>query len=559
MVRRLAPLALLAALVVACKHDVLTESHASSLTAVPAPATLVAEGALRDPDAFWAKLRKGGGAPLAYMHDTAAGAILGWAGVDPSVAPLVSGGHPFHLALGNAPEGVSYAIAMKLTDLDAARTRLVDGESATYRGEDADGMIRLVPRQQAASHPALAVSWSGYLLLASTASDLATLGAYAARTLPTRAVPTSSFELRMAPLALAAMAMKSPDLATKATAALAATARSLLPPEVDASAFAACFKPGILDTVATAGDLTEARVDADADDAQLDANATLVPKPGDNGARRRLTAMHPASAAPLLDTPRDAMAALFWSDTAEVRTGDATTLGPCVGQALAPILGPNGANRFAELLTSWAHGRGDWETAAVVAKSGVAGVVLRAPVADGQALSGSVRGFVDMASLPSVAEAIERLLPLRAGGIESVDVPRVGKAQVVMFPPHSPPSKDPSSLSAVITGLAPPGMAWAVDAKEADIGLGQSPRDLLGLARPAVAFRSNASIGRAVGALGADVTFAAIVEPPGCCAGAGPVSAPLTLGWGRRGGNGRLSVAIGEELLGQIVARATAP
>jgi hypothetical protein len=170
-----------------------------------------------------------------------------------------------------------------------------------------------------------------------------------------------------------------------------------------------------------------------------------------------------------------------------------------------------------------------------------------------------VRGFVDLASQPSVAEAIERLLPLRAGAIQPVDVPSVGKAQVVMFPSHSPPSKDPESASAATAGLAPPGLAWFVDAKEADIGLGQSPTDLLGLARPAAPFRTNAAVARAVGALGADASFAVVIVPPGCCTQPTPVSAPLTMGWGKRKGDGRLTLAIGELLFGELVARVTAP
>ncbi len=559
MVRRLALVSLIAALAVGCKSGGSAASHAASTTPVPAPLTLIAEGALRDPDAFWGRLRKGGGAPLARMHDTAAGAILAWAGVDPTVAPLVSGGVPFQIVVGDAPEGLAYAIAMKLSDADAARAKLVEGETAMYRGEDADGMIRLVAREQTTSTAALAVTWSGYLVLASGAGDLAMLGPYASRTLPTKPPPASSFELRVQPAALAVIGTTAPELATKATAAIAATARSMLPPEIDAAAFAECFTPGLRDTLAAAGDLAEARVDADADDAQLDAVAILAPGTGDNRARARFAAMHPASAAPLLDAPREALASLFWSDTAEARADDARTLGPCLGKALAPILGPGGDSKLAELLAAWVHGRGDWETTSFMARPGMAGLVVRAPVVDGPGMSTAVRGFVDLASQPSVAEAIERLLPLRAGGIQPVDVPSVGKAQVVMFPSHSPPSKDPESAAAATAGLAPPGLAWFVDAKEADIGLGQSPTDLLGLSRPAAPFRTNPAVARAVGALGADASFAAVIVPPGCCTQTTPVSAPLTLGWGKRGGDGRLTLAMGELLFGQLVAHVTAP
>ncbi|MGD0525462.1 MAG: hypothetical protein ABSE49_09980, partial [Polyangiaceae bacterium] len=382
MVRRLALPLLVLALAAGCKRDGSAASHAASTTPVAAPATLVAEGTLRDPDVFWGKLRKGGGAPLAMMHATAAGAILGWAGVDPSVAPLVAGGAPFQLVLGDVPDGTAYAIAMKLADPDAARAKLVDGETALYRGEDADGMVRLVPRQEGASAVALAVAWTGYLVLASSAGDLSTLGPYAARTMPTKALPASSFELRADPAALATIGKNAPRLATKATANIAATASGILPPEVDAAAFAECFKADLQETFDTVGVLAEARVDADADDAQLDVVATLVPPAGTNLATQRMARMHPASAGPLLDAPREAIATLFWSDAAETRVSDATTLGPCLGKVFAPLLGPGGGTKLADLLAAWARGRGDWETASFVARSGVAGLVMRAPVAD---------------------------------------------------------------------------------------------------------------------------------------------------------------------------------
>ena len=128
-----------------------------------------------------------------------------------------------------------------------------------------------------------------------------------------------------------------------------------------------------------------------------------------------------------------------------------------------------------------------------------------------------------------------------------------------MFPSHGPPSRGTPDPQVVTTELAPSGLAWFVDAKEADIALGQAPQDLLGLAHPAAGLKTMAPVARAVGGLGADASFAAVVVPPGCCTGAGPASAPLTIGWSRPGGNGRVTIAIGDEVLGQVVARVSAP
>ena len=211
--------------------------------------------------------------------------------------------------------------------------------------------------------------------------------------------------------------------------------------------------------------------------------------------------------------------------------------------------------RTAKLLTD-AAGRGDWETASFVAKPSLAGLVLRAPVSDAASVSSSLAGFAGLASEPSIADAVRRLLPLRAGQVQSTEVPRVGKASVLTFPSHPPASRGEAEPLTQTPDLSPPGLAWAVDAKEADVGLGQSPKELIAMTRPTTSFRTIPSVEHTVGLLGADASFAALLVPPGCCTGAGPESAPVTLGWGRRAGNGRARLSIGDELLGQIIARA---
>ena len=150
MLRRPVLLLVLAALAFSCKHDATRDQRASSQSPVPAPATLIAEGTLRDPDAVWGRLRKGAGRSLARMHDTAAGALLAWAGADPGVAPHVAGEQAFQIVLGDSAEGVAFAIAMKLKDVDGVRAALVEGDTARYRSEDMEGMMRLLPIEGAA-------------------------------------------------------------------------------------------------------------------------------------------------------------------------------------------------------------------------------------------------------------------------------------------------------------------------------------------------------------------------------------------------------------------------
>jgi hypothetical protein len=175
-----------------------------------------------------------------------------------------------------------------------------------------------------------------------------------------------------------------------------------VPPEVDANAVTACFAPGIRDALGAAGDLAEARVDANADDGRLDVEMALVPKPGKGPAHARVAA------------------------------------------ALTPILGAGGGAKLTNAMTAWSRGRGDWEAVSFVSRSPTAGFVARAPVKDAAAMTSSLKGFAELAAQPSLSDAVRRLLPLRAGqaapaaGVQSVDVPGVGKASVLLFPARPP-------------------------------------------------------------------------------------------------------------------------
>ncbi len=553
---RLARVALFGALALGCKHDA-TPPPIPLVTEPPiaAPALLSAEGTLRDPDAFWGRIRTGAGAALADTPTTAAGLLLAVAGCDPALGALVSGAQPFQIAIGDTPDGTAFAIAMKIADFDGAQRALAGGDAAGYRTELAGTMIHLVPPPGDEPGATIAVTRGGFLVVASSVAVLDTLGAYAARTLPTKKAPVSSLELQMVPGALERTGSGAPALAARVARTVAATARGSLPAEVDAAALVGCFTPSIESALAAFGTLAEARVEANADGGELHATGTLVPKPGDSAARQRLSAMHPADAAPLLEAPADAMASFFWSDTLAVRTADVSAVGPCVSRALAPILGDGGEARLVDVLSSWARGRGDWESASIVARGSVAGLVGRAPVAGADEASRSFRGFVALSSQPSVQDAIRALLPARAGGVQSVAIPRLGNASVMMFAPTLLPSHF-ADAAPEVSSFAPPGVAWLVGAKEVSFGLGLSPEELIALAHPPTGLGADPLVASAVRAIGSDASLAAVLRPPSCCAGGRPGSGPLAVAWGRKANSGWLGLTVGDELVGMMARRA---
>lgn len=552
---RASTLLVIAALAMSCKHDASSPFRIEDRAPIAAPSTLTAEGALREPDALWRRFRRGSGAAAGGLPDTAAGAVMAWAGADPSLAPLVRGDSPFYVALGDAAEGgLAYALAMKLAKPDAVRSALTEGDASQFQVEQSDGLLRLVARQGVPSTLGVALSATGYLVVASSPADLATLGGYAARTLPTKDLPQGPFELRMDSAALARAGKRAPDFADKATSILADAARGVLPQEVDANAVAACFTPEIQNLAATASDLAQARLDVEADEAKVDVVVTMTPKAGDNRASRRLAAMQLGPAGGLLDAPAEAIVTVYSLDAAAARADDAGTLGPCLGGALAPILGANGATKLAGAVMSWARGRGDWERAAFVARPSVAGLVLSTPSQDTSSASSSMRAFADLAAQPGLADALRRMLPLRAGQVQPAQVLGVGDASVLLFQQHAPAARLDGDTSTATAALTPPGLAWAVSDREIDVGLGQSPKELLAMTQPGAKLRTTPGAATASPLLAKDVSFAAFVAPPGCCTSPAPSSAALTFVWGRKDGNGQATFDVGDELLGQILA-----
>ena len=558
-----ARVALVGTLVASCKPGGARRA-ADVASPVAAPESLFGEGTLRDPDAFWARLRGGAGGALMSMPDTAAGVVIQRARLDPRLAHLVAGGLPFHVALGEAEGGgLAFAVAMKLRDLNAARAALVAWDAGlppgATSGDEVKGLTPIGARgDQGASLPA-ALSSSGYLVVASSATDLTTLGPYAARTVPTKPLssPSSSLELRAAPGALAQAGVKATNLGAWATSLVVSAGHRLLPSAFDTSAFAACINPTLRAEAAMIADLADARIDIDTGDGELHAVATLTPKPGDSTARARLVAMHPADAAPLLDAPGDATYAWFVSDTPAQRDEDARAIAPCVARALVGTLGEGGSRAIGEILSSFAKGRGDWDTLAFVSTASAEGLVLRAPIADADAASRSMGSLVDLVRQPPASEAVQEVFGVQAAVVEHPDVPSVGSATVVSF--ARPSASGATSRSkgdkrpTAPAGSPPLGLGWVADSKEIDLGAGLSPRELLTSARQTRKLGDDLATAQAVRALGADASFAVVLKPFGCCTNGGATATPLTFGWGRRGDAGWSRLEIGDDLLLRIV------
>jgi hypothetical protein len=521
--------------------------------AVPAPDTLLAEVTLRDPDDFWSRLRAAGG-PLMTMPATAGQAIASLTHVESRLGNLVDGAAPFYAAIGEGSQGTAFAVAMRLRDPVGAPTVLFEGTPARYTRQAADGMTVLVAPDGVGTSSVVALSPSGFLVIASSKAELATLGAYAARTLPAGAPASASVEVRAAKPALARAGTLATGLTGRLVAMLSGAARALTPAGVDSAALVTCLGPATRNQVALLGDLADATLDIDTGASEVHGTVTLTPRPGENPARARFAAMHPGDAAPLLDVPRDATNAWFVSDTSAERMEDLSTTVPCVERALGPLLDDTGRAALEAALGAWGKGRGDWEVGALVGDGRANGLVLRAPVTDADAATHALSGLADVVRRSPFGDGVQQLFGVKGGELQDMDAGLLGHATVLTFA-----SAGRGPRAAAMGGpTAPPiGLAWTVGT-EIDFGAGQSPGDLLTLARANPTLGSEPSSAKAVRALGTNATFAAVLRPFDCCSTGGAGSVPIVFGWGRQGDAGWSRIEVGYGLLANLAARISA-
>jgi hypothetical protein len=252
--------------------------------------------------------------------------------------------------------------------------------------------------------------------------------------------------------------------------------------------------------------------------------------------------MHPADAAPLLDAPGAATYAVFVSDTGAQRIDDVTAIAPCFEHALGGLLGAEGAGVLDGILSGWAKGRGDWDTAALVTAAPPTGVVFRAPVADADAATRSLHDLTGLVEHPPVSDAVQQLFGVLQGTSTETDLPPFGKTTTLTFP-RVPNKKGKGAPE------APLGLAWTTSAGEIDLGIGAAPADLLASLRQTPRLGGDLATANAIHALGSNATFAVVLKPFDCCMKGGPTATPLTFGWGRRGEQGWIRVEMGYELL----------
>lgn len=482
------------------------------LSPIPAPQGHLADLVVPAPDALWTKARAIVGGPAVFLPQSFGALAATMLKLPVAVAAEIDGGVPVlgaALKIGKAP--VQAAIGIHVKAGGRLLDQLTKGPDArfTARLDEASRIMVLTAKADAGAVPQAAMGVLGnYLLVAPQAAELLAAGPYIVRTLPSRPVPKEDAALEMPEAALSGPV-------------LAEAQRTWTGTRQDLDKLGA---PALLPVAGTVdmllgvlADSKQARLALDLDATTVHARFTMTPKPGGGAASKALSEMAVGDAAPLLDLPGSALLGMLWREPAAVRAAAI----PRQAEAMAKLLGPEPKAEDKEAilaaLRAEDEARGDWVALGVSLDPTGPNAVIRAPLTDGEKMSNALKQLVALGKLPSVkAQLKESALDITTGKtvIENLpgDVQRVrfekiqakaakGKAASSPQDAGTPSSID---LLYLVSGSTLQGAA-GYDPKEALRSLVKPPGD--------ASLGSNPAIKAALASLGADASFALVVDP----------------------------------------------
>jgi hypothetical protein len=330
--------------------------------------------------------------------------------------------------------------ALKLRDLAHARAALLDGQKPRFTARTVDDGIVVLGPAHGAPPPELTLALSplGYLLIAASEADLASLAPYTTRTLPARPpgphglvvaathaalagsitehLATSLGQLRTAALALDDAARKEhggkePDFGDP----------SVLVQRVDDYAKA---KLGIL------ADLDHAELTLDAGDDDVDVELSLAPGAGPSA--RTFAGYATGDASPLLSISAESEAALLLRDSPTTRAGDSKSLEDNTVAVVGRALSDKDAAAVHEAFGAWAGARGPWLTVATEL-GGAPALTLRSPTTDPDQAMRAVGDFIELSRRPVFHQMLASRLAVEGVSTATAATGAEGSTSIATF------------------------------------------------------------------------------------------------------------------------------
>ncbi len=520
---------------------------------VAAPEDLLADGVAISPNTTWSRIQRGVGGALGLMPQTMGSVMCSLAGIDLALGGEIDGASPAYFAVAGDVDAPSWVLVAKLVELRKARGVLLESETAKYTGREEGSMTVLVPRGAGAGAPSglgVAVTRSGYLVVGSDAAALQKLGPYATRNLPREAPPKAAVHADVKPKALSGklrpllerrwQALMLDLLAEDGKMRAAHAGR---PPDfAEPKAIVAVADGLVQRRLAAFGAIDKLRLDLEATDEDVHLAIEVEGGATPGG----LSPMTVGSTSPLLEVPKDAIAALLTRSQPDERAADAKEIEAALTSALGPRLPEAEGKKLRAAIDGFARGRGDALT--LVALGGerkAKGLVLRTPVStqDAELARRSVSDAADLLRAPVFKDPLRLKSVSRSSG----EAKGVGKCDV---------------LEVLIEGKGKlpdtkVGLAWESEGGTLCAALGDAPLELVArVSHPEQKLSDEKTLAAYVDALGKEASFVLLAQPFLVDQSKPVPTAPAVLAWGTRGANARwVRVDVSDRVLRELMKK----
>ncbi len=463
-----------------------TEAAVVVEAAVPAPNGLAAEAVLTSPDATWRKTQTVIGGIVLLVPPTFAGVVAAYTNV-PGLASVVDGGSPAYGVVGSRGEWV---VAMHAITASRARSTLLGdaGDSALTLDSRAGSIDVLKTSSARASFVGLA---GAYVLVGSDRDAITTLGPYAYRTLPARALPTTSFAATATEAALAGPIKTALDdrvgtlrkfLVDKDQEQTDAHGRAA--DLVDPKAIVAVLERIATRYASVISGMKRADVGIDVDDDGMRGHVTLTP-PADGASKTFVDRIEGGGSLPLAASSSDALGTIFWRSGASERDEAAKAGAELITSALGSRIPAEDEAKLGDSFARIAHARAGWALMSVFGGA-TAGVSIRFPSSDPNAITAAMDADVTLATHASWTKWEQD-----AFGVKKIE--------------RTPDGATVSTRDLTFQAK------WASQNGEASAAIGLDPAALL--APPAHALQSDAKVASWLRDLRGDVSWAAVLRP----------------------------------------------
>ncbi len=500
---------------------------AEDLSAIPAPEGHLADLFVPAPEALWTKARALVGGPSAFLPQSFGALAATLLKLPVAVAAEIDGAVPVlgaSLKKGASPAQAAIAIHVK------AGGRFIDQVSKgpdarfTAKLDEASRITVLTTKSDTpGAVPQVAMGVLGnYLLIALNTVDLAAVGPYVVRTLPSRPVPKEDVTLEVPEAALTGPVLTE---AQRSWTNTRSTLDKLGAPVLLPVSGTVDMLLGVL------ADSSRARLTLDLDPDTVHARFTMTPKPGGGAATKALEEMAVGDVAPILDLPGSALMGMLWREPAAVRAASIPRHADALAARLGPDAKPEDKEAILAALRAEDSARGDWVALGMSLEAIGPNAMVRAPLVDSEKMTTALKQLLALGKLASVkAQLRESALDITTGKtvIENLagDVQRV-RFERVQAKDVKSGAKDPKLLldeKARSRGAAPSvdGTPTTIDllylvTKDALFGAaGYDPKETLRSLVKAPgdgSLGSNAAIKAALAPLGADASFALVIDP----------------------------------------------